>query len=72
MENKLKEHRQRVGVTQEQLAQLADISETHYQRIEYRKHDPVVSTAQLLARALGVTVDELFLLKAHQSPPSAN
>ena len=61
--NNLKFYRQqKVDLTQANLAKIVGITETHYQRLEYGKTEPKIQTAQKLAKALGVSVDDLFPL----------
>lgn len=58
--NRLKELREAAGLSQEKLARAADISFRTVQHIEKHHGDPRLSTARRLAKALGVTVDELL------------
>lgn len=58
--SKLKEKRQKAGLTQVEVAKQAKITETSYQRIEYGTQTPSLKTAKRIANALGSTVDELF------------
>ena len=62
MKNRLAFYRQQKNLTQVELAKRAGISEQYYQRLEYQKHEPKVSTAQKLAKVLGVDVNKLFPL----------
>ena len=57
---KLKDAREKSGLTQVQVAEKAGISEISYQRIEYGTQRPTVETAILIAEALNSTVEELF------------
>lgn len=61
--NKLKKQREKIGLTQKQVANKAGISENGYQNYEAGKRTPNVYTAQLIAQALQTTVEELFPLK---------
>ena len=45
------------GLTQEQLAMMAGLQRTHVSRIEAGKYDVTAFTVQLIAEALGMTVD---------------
>ena len=60
--NNLKLYRQKQGLTQAQLAKIANIGERHYQRIEHGETLPNVMIAQRLAKAFGTetTTNELF------------
>ena len=60
--NKVKQYRKAARMTQSQLAERAGISRQTISDIETGKHDPTISVALLLARALGVKVDNLFKL----------
>lgn len=57
---KLKNAREKSGLTQVQVAEKAGISEISYQRIEYGTQRPTVDTAILIAEAVNSTVEELF------------
>lgn len=56
----LKTTREKMGLTQVQVAEKAHISEISYQRIEYGTQRPNIVTAILIARTLNSTVEELF------------
>ena len=58
--NRLKEHRARLGVNQQEMGALAGVSRQTINAIENNKYDPTLSLAFRLARELGVTVDGLF------------
>ena len=60
MENRIKERRVELGMSQERLAQLAGIGQSTISEIEAGKHNPTVDVALCIARALGKTVEELF------------
>lgn len=60
--NRVKMHRARLDLTQEQLAALAGVSRQAIHAIERGKADPSVSLALRLARIFGLKVDELFEL----------
>lgn len=49
-------------MTQSQLAESSGVSRQAISDIEIGKHEPTISVALLLARALGVKVDNLFKL----------
>lgn len=67
MNNTLKIKRIEKKLTQAKLAQMANISERQYRRIETGEQTPSVEVALLLAKALHTKVEKLFLL-----PASAN
>ena len=60
--NKVKQYRKAARMTQSQLAERSGVSRQTLSDIETGKHDPTISVALLLARALGVKVDNLFKL----------
>lgn len=62
MNNTLKIKRIEKKLTQAKLAQMANISERQYRRIETGEQTPSVEVALLLAKALHTKVEKLFLL----------
>jgi transcriptional regulator with XRE-family HTH domain len=60
MAAKLKQLRERRGLSQEQLAEAAGISRTYLARLETAKHDPTLSVIEKLAKALNVKPAELL------------
>ncbi len=63
MKNFLSQKRQELGLTQPQVAELAKLSNyTVLQGYENGRHEPTVSVAIRLAKALNVTVEELFIV----------
>lgn len=57
---KLKNAREKTGLTQAEVAKQAGITARSYQRVEKGVQDPKTSTAILIAKALNSTVEELF------------
>ena len=57
--NKLREVREKSGLTQRQVAQAVGIAESAYQRYEYGRI-PSAVTAVKIAKALNVTVEYLY------------
>ena len=55
----LKRARKLAGLTVEQLAYKAGISQHHVSRLEHGHHVPLITTLQKLATALGVQVQDL-------------
>ena len=53
-ENNLKRYRKEKGLTQTEMARAAEISERHYQELEYGKNIPNVYAAILMADKLNV------------------
>lgn len=60
--NRVKKYRKAAHMTQSQLAESSGVSRQTISDIEIGKHEPTISVALLLARALGVKVDNLFKL----------
>lgn len=60
MENIIKDLRKNKKFSQEDLAQVCNVSRQTINAIENNKYDPTLSLAFQLARVLGVTVDTLF------------
>lgn len=63
IENKIKQTRQKKGITQIEVAEKANTPIRSYQNYEAGRRTPNVYTAQLIAQALQTTVEELFPLK---------
>lgn len=60
MRERLRMAREKQGKTQQQVADLANISLKSYQRIEKGEQDPSVTVAILIARTVKSTVEKLF------------
>ncbi|MDR0474422.1 MAG: helix-turn-helix transcriptional regulator [Treponema sp.] len=60
----LKENRQRLGLTQSELAEKANISTNFVAMIELKHKFPAPETLDRLAAALGLQVPELFVTQA--------
>ncbi len=56
----LRDARERLGLTQEEVADRSGVHPTEVSRIEAGKRDPRVSTVERLAQALGVKAGELL------------
>lgn len=60
---RLKQLRKRHGITQERLAELAEISDKHVQRLESNKPCGVrLVTLERIAKAFGINLSELLKL----------
>lgn len=58
---KVKQLREKLGLSQEKLARLADVSNNTVINIEAGKQDnPTIDTLKKVAKALGVSVEELI------------
>ena len=62
--NSIRVIRERRGLTQEELAKLCELPRPHISSIERGEYRPRVDTAQKIATALGVTLDDLFAAPA--------
>ena len=60
MENRIRERRKELGLSQEELARQCGVSRQTVNAIENNKYDPTLSLAFHLAQELHLTVDELF------------
>ncbi len=61
MENRIRERRKEMKISQEELAKKCGVSRQTINAIENNKYDPTLSLAFALARELGMLVDELFI-----------
>ena len=57
---RLRQHRQRVGLTQEELAELVGVNQTTISQAEIGNRRPEMETQAAIAQALGVPISELF------------
>lgn len=64
MKNKLKEEREKKGISQEELAQKAKVSRTTISDIETEKKMVVTNiTLEKIANALGVKITDIFFIE---------
>lgn len=63
MKNKLKELREKHGLTQKQLGEKVGVSRQAINAVETGKFDPSIWLAYDLARLFGLTIEELFNFK---------
>ena len=61
MRNRIKEYREKKGISQGELAYLCNVSRQTINAIENNKYDPSLQLAFNLAKTLVVKVDNLFL-----------
>ncbi|MED0677147.1 helix-turn-helix transcriptional regulator [Aneurinibacillus thermoaerophilus] len=61
MENRIKELRKVLQLSQEELAKAANVSRQTINAIENNKYDPSLELAFRLAHILGCKVDDLFI-----------
>lgn len=64
--NNVKKYRDKKHWTQKELAVKAGMYVSEISRFEQEKQMPTLNRAQSLARALGVTVDDLFPMEVEQ------
>ena len=58
---RLKQYRQRRGLTQEQLAALVGVRRETIMRLEKAQYNPSLKLAVEISRAVGAPIEELFL-----------
>ncbi|MBN2610073.1 MAG: helix-turn-helix transcriptional regulator [Bacteroidales bacterium] len=63
MKNTIKVERAKKDITQEKLAELAEVSRQTINSIEKNRYVPSTVLALRLSRIFGVTVNELFMLE---------
>lgn len=61
MRNRIKEYREKKGISQGQLAEQCQVSRQTINAIENNKYDPSLQLTFNLAKILGAKVDSLFL-----------
>mgnify|MGYP001093182407 CR=1 FL=1 len=66
MLNRIKELRKNKEMSQEELANVCEVSRQTINAIENNKYDPSLMLAFQLAENLGASVDELFLYKKRE------
>ena len=57
----LKDAREKKNLTQEELAELAELSDRYIRMLEKNTNQPTLSTLDALAKALGMTKSEMIL-----------
>ncbi|MCW4010128.1 MAG: helix-turn-helix transcriptional regulator [Candidatus Bathyarchaeota archaeon] len=60
MKTKMKEHREKLGITQEALAEKVDVSRQTILFLEKGKYNPSLRLAYRVSRVLNATIEELF------------
>ena len=61
LENRLKEHRARLGVNQQEMGRLAGVSRQTISQIERGDYSPSVTLALKLSKICGCTVEDIFV-----------
>lgn len=67
MENRIREKRKQVGLSQEELAKRCGVSRQTVNAIENQKYDPTLALAFRLAQELQISVDALFIPSAKEN-----
>ncbi len=67
----IKEHRQKLGLSQEELAQRASLHRTYISNIEQGERNPSLTTLSSLAAALQLDCSTLMLIVEHKVSSSA-
>lgn len=67
--NNIKEHREEIQITQQQLADLVDVRRETISRLEKNAYNPSLELAMKIASVLQVTIEELFQLKNENKTP---
>ncbi|WP_300412257.1 helix-turn-helix transcriptional regulator [uncultured Oscillibacter sp.] len=65
--NRLKEHRARLGVNQQELGRLAGVSRQTISQIERGDYSPSVTLALKLAKICAVRVEDIFTCQEEES-----
>ena len=65
--NRLKEHRARLGVNQQEMGRLAGVSRQTISQIERGDYSPSVTLALKLAGICGVTVEDIFTYEEEET-----
>lgn len=63
MKNKLEEHRKRLNITQEELADRLEVSRQTIISLEKGRYNPSILLAFRLARFFDTTIEELFIFE---------
>lgn len=61
--NRMKEHRARLGLKQEELAKLVGVRRETIGNLENGKYNPSLKLAMDIAKVFGCTVEELFFFE---------
>ncbi len=68
MRTAIKEHRARMNLTQEQLAEKVNVRRETIVFLEKGKYNPSLRLAHDVARVLGVKIDDLFFFDDEEAP----
>jgi transcriptional regulator with XRE-family HTH domain len=67
---RIQKQRRKAGLTQEKLAEMAELSLKHLGELERGRGNPSFSSIESVARALGISVQEMFGYE-NKHPPAA-
>lgn len=67
---RIREERTKLRLTQEQLAEAAEVNESYIGQVERGEKNPSLETVVSIANSLGVTVDYLLQEEVHVEPNS--
>ena len=62
--NRMKEHRARLGLKQEDLARLVGVRRETIVRLEVAKYNPSLKLAVDISRAVGAPIEEIFVFES--------
>jgi len=68
--HRIREERTKYRLTQEQLAEIAEVNESYIGQVERGEKNPSLETVVSLAKSLGVTVDYLLQEEVNVEPNS--
>jgi putative transcriptional regulator len=63
MKSRIKQMRTKAGMTQQELAQVAEVRRETIVHLEQGRHNPSLQLAHDVAKALGTTIEKLFIFK---------
>jgi len=66
MKTRMKEYRARLGLTQEKLAEIVGVRRETIIFLEQGKYNPSLKLAYGIARALGASIEDVFILEDEQ------
>lgn len=69
MKTRIKEYRARLGLTQEKLAAMVGVRRETIIFLEQGKYNPSLRLAWLIARSLGVSIEDIFTFEDEESAP---
>jgi len=72
MKNKLKQFRESLGLTQEQLGQLVGVSRQAINSIETERHEPSIWLAYDIAKIFHSTIEEVFIFEESERKSRAD